>query len=104
MVNAYDVIKWQNVRKLIVNTLALPYTTSSEKCFLVWLHVFEIIFGCWIWVSPEPAVNLPAQKLKLQGASWIFLNDHFPGQNKAQRHIQDLQQKRHVHSFILWLK
>ena len=44
MVKPYDVIKWQNVQKLCVNTLALPYTTSDEKfslAYLIYLNLFK---------------------------------------------------------------
>ena len=60
MVKLYDAIKWQNVQKLCINTLALPYTTSNEKCFSVYvtyLNLFKDHFGGGIWVYPQPAVN-----------------------------------------------
>ena len=41
---AYDVIKWKNVQKLCINTLALSYIASDETCsfvYLIYLNLFE---------------------------------------------------------------
>ena len=59
LVTVNDVIKWQNVRKLFFNALALPRTTSNKKSSLVYLMYLNLLkdhFGGRIWVSPEPAV------------------------------------------------
>ena len=89
------------------STEAIPHCTEQPPQY--WSFPPTVYVGWllkdhfWLrdWVSPEPAVNHSSTEIK---GSWIFLNDHFPGQNKAQRHIQDLQEKWHVRSFILWLK
>ena len=44
MVKPHDVIKRQNVQKLCINTLALPYATSKEKfclVYLIYLNLFK---------------------------------------------------------------
>ena len=56
MVKLYDVIKWQNVKKLCFNILALPYRTSNKKCSLVcliYLNLFKDHFSGGICVSPH---------------------------------------------------
>ena len=46
LVKPYDVTtKWQNVRKLCINTLALPYTTSNEKYSLVYFVYLNLFKG-----------------------------------------------------------
>ena len=49
MVKPHDVIKWQNVQKLCINTLTLPYTTSSEKLSLVYL-IYLKLFKDHFWL------------------------------------------------------
>ena len=48
-VKAYDVIKWQNVRKIFLNTLVLPYITSNETCSLVCLVYISIYYKIFWW-------------------------------------------------------
>ena len=75
LVKQYNVIKWQNVQKLCVNTFALLYTTSNEKGYLVYviyLNLFkDHFFGSGIWVSPQPAVRI--EKLLLVRFLLLFL-------------------------------
>ena len=44
LVKAYDVIKWQNVQNIFLNTLALPYTACKK-------HV------CW-WLGVNKGISL----------------------------------------------
>ena len=40
----YDVIKWQNVQRLCINTFALPYTKYNERfslVYLIYLNLFK---------------------------------------------------------------
>ena len=44
LVKLYDVIKWQNVQKLCINTFELPFTTSNEKgslVYVIYLNLFK---------------------------------------------------------------
>ena len=60
MVKPYDVIKWQNVQKLCINTLELPHTKSNEMIslvYLTYLNLFKDHVWCGIWASPLPTVT-----------------------------------------------
>ena len=50
MVKPHDVINWQNVQNLCINTFSIPYATSDEKLSLVYL-IYLNLFKDHIWFS-----------------------------------------------------
>ena len=45
----YGIIKWQNIKKLSFNTLALPYTASNEKFSLLNLEYIYALLTDHFW-------------------------------------------------------
>ena len=49
MVKLYDFIKWQNVQKFCINTCALPYMTSNETSYLVYVIYLNLFKDHFWW-------------------------------------------------------